>query len=93
MIDIIKHLIEKAKNDGQPAFSKFVKTLDNTKMILESNYDSDDFDEQKAYDTKEEKIVVNRDNNRNKRQNWKNKPQKKEEKKQSTYGNSYDRKG
>jgi hypothetical protein len=29
---------------------------------MESNYDSDDFDEQKAYDVKEEKVIVNREN-------------------------------
>lgn len=62
MIDIIKFLIEKAKADGLSPFQKFVKTLDNTKMILSENYDSDDFDEQKAYGNREEKIVVNREN-------------------------------
>lgn len=62
-------------------------------MILSENYDSDDFDEQKAYGTKEEKIVVNRDNfpQKNKRQQWKNKGPKEESK--QAYGNSYGRKG
>lgn len=49
MIDIIKFLIEKAKTDGLSPFQKFVKTLDNTKIIMAANYDSDEFDETKAY--------------------------------------------
>jgi ribonuclease D len=82
MIDIIKFLIEKAKTDGLSPFSKFVKTLDNTKMILSNDYDSDDFDEQKAYGNKEEKIVVNRENipQKNKKKQWKNKDPKEENK-------------
>lgn len=30
-------------------------------MILSENYDSDDFDETKAYDNRDEKVVVNKD--------------------------------
>jgi ribonuclease D len=66
MIDIIKFLIEKAKADGMAPFKKFVKKLDNTKIILADNYDSDDFDEKKAYGAREEKVVVNKDLNQHK---------------------------
>ena len=33
MIDIVKHLIEKAQKDGLNPFKKYVKTLDNRKML------------------------------------------------------------
>ena len=92
LIEIVKHLIEKAKDDGLPPFQKFTKTLDNTKMILDANYDSDDFDEQKAYGAKEEKVVVhNKMPQKNKRQQWKHKGE--EKKSGGAYGNSYGRKG
>jgi hypothetical protein len=59
MIPIVKHLIKKAEEDGLPPFKKYVKTLDNTKILLNGGeYDSDDFDEEKAYSTKNEKIIV-----------------------------------
>jgi hypothetical protein len=98
MIDIIKFLIEKAKTDGMAPFKKFVKTLDNTKIILTGeNYDSDDFDEKKAYGTREEKVIVNKElQNKSKRQQWKNKGPKQgqgQEEKKEPYGNSYGRKG
>ena len=82
MIDIIKFLIEKAKADGLSPFQKFVKTLDNTKMILSQDYDSDDFDEQKAYGNREEKIVVDKSNGpqKNKKKQWKNQGPKEESK-------------
>jgi hypothetical protein len=54
-------LIDKAKVDGLAPFQKFVKTLDNTKMILSENYESDEFDEAKAYGDREEKVVVQRE--------------------------------
>jgi ribonuclease D len=69
MIPIIKFLIAKAEEDGLPPFKKFVKTLDNTKILLNGeNYDSDDFDEERAYSSKTEKIVVQSNgNHRNKK--------------------------
>ena len=58
MIPIIKFLMKKAEEDGLPPFKKYVKTLDNTKILLNQDYDSDDFDEERAYSTKNEKIIV-----------------------------------
>jgi ribonuclease D len=59
MIPIIKFLMKKAEEDGLPPFKKYVKTLDNTKILLHNqDYDSDDFDEERAYSAKNEKIVV-----------------------------------
>lgn len=59
MIPIVKFLIKKAEEDGLPPFKKYVKCLDNTKIILNGRgYDSDDFDEERAYSTKNEKIIV-----------------------------------
>jgi ribonuclease D len=44
LIEITEKLIAKAADDGLPPFKKYVKTLDNRNMILNNNYDSDDFD-------------------------------------------------
>ena len=41
LIDITKALIEKAKNDGLPPVTKYMKTLDNRNMIMNDGYDSD----------------------------------------------------
>jgi ribonuclease D len=59
MIPIIKFLMKKAEEDGLPPFIKYVKNLDNTKILLNSqDYDSDEFDEERAYSSKNEKIIV-----------------------------------
>jgi len=72
--------------------------------MVSKDYDSDDFDEEKALTRAEERLVVKPNNNRNKRQNWHNKgngPKNplddKDEieagEEHKTYGNSYGRKG
>lgn len=45
LIDILKHLIEKAEKDGLPPFKKFIKTLDNRKILIKPEDDDfNDFD-------------------------------------------------
>ena len=60
LIDIIKHLIERAKQNNMPPFHKYVKTLDNKKMRISVDYDSDleNEEESKTNDRKEERINV-----------------------------------
>jgi len=50
-----------------PPFAKYVKTLDNRKIIISKDIDSDDFDEEKALNMAEEKIIVKSNNSRGKR--------------------------
>jgi len=60
LIDIIKHLIERAKQNNLPPFHKYVKTLDNTKMMISADYDSDleNEEESKTKERKEERVNV-----------------------------------
>ena len=45
LIDMVKHLIEKAQSNGLPPFQKFIKTLDNRKILVKTEDDEyDDFD-------------------------------------------------
>ena len=47
LIDIIKKLREKAELDKKLApFKKYVKTLDNRRMLINPNFDNDDFCEE-----------------------------------------------
>jgi ribonuclease D len=74
LIDIIKGLIEKAKKDNLPPFSKYVKTLDNRKIIITADVDSDDMDEETKTKYLEEKInAKNREHKtKGKRQHFNN---------------------
>lgn len=59
LIPIIHELRRKAEEDGLPPFSKYVKKLDNTRTISNSlDMDSDDFDEERAYNTRTERVMV-----------------------------------
>lgn len=61
-------MIEKAKNDGIPSFEKFIKTLDNRKILIKNDGDSDcDFDEQQRLKSHEERVQVNNPVLRNKK--------------------------
>ena len=57
MIDVTKHLIKKAEQDGLPPFKKYVKTLDNRKMLTNNNESDDEFTSNDK-DQYAERIVV-----------------------------------
>lgn len=70
LIEIMKKLIDKAKNDGLPPIERFVKTLDNRNIIITADVDSDDFDEERKQARMGERIVVNNSKQRGKRQHF-----------------------
>jgi hypothetical protein len=49
LIGVIRGLQAKSIQDDVAPYQKAVKTLDNRNMILNKNYQSDEFDEQKLY--------------------------------------------
>lgn len=89
LIDIIKHLIERAKQNNMPPFHKYVKTLDNKKMRISVDYDSDleNDEESKTNDRKEERINVKQ------RKHGKKKNFNKGGGDDKAYGNSFGRSG
>jgi ribonuclease D len=90
MIDIVKALIQKAKNDKLSPFNKFVKTLDNRKIIITADIDSDDMTEDQKTKYLEEKInIASNSKSKNKRQRF----DKKDGEQTKAYGNSYGHKG
>lgn len=93
LIDIVKHLIEKAKENGLAPFHKFCKTLDNRKILVAKDDDSEEFDPEKALQRQEERVIVNRGNQRNKRQNFKQGDGPNQGKAKKAYGNTYGHKG
>lgn len=76
-----------------PPFHKYVKTLDNTKMMISADYDSDleNEEESKTTERKEERInVKQRKGGKKKHFNKDGGGDKKDEK---AYGNSFGRSG
>lgn len=73
LIPIVQKLVEKSLKDDVAPYKKSVKTLDNRNMILNKNYESDEFDEQKLYgENQEAKITIRPTSQRiNKRNNYK----------------------
>lgn len=92
LIDMVKHLIQKAESNGLPPFKKFIKTLDNRKILIKADDDEfDDFERQKNMD---ERVVVQPTLKNNKRKTFGNGPrQPGDSNGNKPYGNSYGKKG
>jgi len=47
LIDIIKALIEQAKNDELEPISEYIETLDRRNVVVNEDYDSDEYDDER----------------------------------------------
>lgn len=94
LIDIVKHLIEKAQADKHREFDYFKRTLDNRKIIITADQDSDDEDGLQRAKRLEERVVTDNSMQRNKKQTWsQNNGPSGAPKQEKLYGNSYGKKG
>lgn len=94
LIDIVKHLIEKAQKDKLREFDFFKRTLDNRKIILTADEESDDEDGIQRAKRLDERVVADNSFQKNKKQTWmqSNGPTA-APKQEKPYGNSYGKKG